>query len=332
MKASLLFLSLALHAGTVLAQGPLTPPGAPAPMMKSLDQVEARAIISASPAAPVAGPHFTITTPGSYYLTGNVTVSSGDAIRITADDVTLDLNGFKISSALTGGVSGYAISAVGDRERLTIRNGSIVSGTTVTPAGVVTAAGFQNGIYSSNTIRQALVEGIHVSGIANHGIYLDGQGIVRDCTVRNCGGAGIRAQEVSNCSAELCIQIAINANNITNSSGSSINGTGVAAGWNVTNCNGTSTNGTGISCGGNVSNSSGTSTNGTGLACSHNASNCEGSSSASGTTQAGLMVNGTASFCRGFKLGGVAIRSAIAIGCTVTGGTVDSPQKFLGTP
>src|SRR6188768_715136 len=73
------------------AQGSLTPPaGAPAPVMKSLDQIEARTPISSAP--------FTITAPGSYYLIGNLSVSSGNAIVIATNDVTLDLNGFTISS------------------------------------------------------------------------------------------------------------------------------------------------------------------------------------------------------------------------------------------
>src|SRR6185295_16428367 len=87
---TLLFSTLNPQLSTALAQGPLTPPGAPAPTMKTLDQVEARTLISSAP--------FTISQPGSYYLTANLTVSSGNAITIAASGVTLDLNGFTISS------------------------------------------------------------------------------------------------------------------------------------------------------------------------------------------------------------------------------------------
>ena len=72
------------------AQGSLTPPGAPAPTMKSLDQIEARTPISSLP--------FTISASGSYYLTKNLAVTSGNAIVISAEGVTLDLNGFTLSS------------------------------------------------------------------------------------------------------------------------------------------------------------------------------------------------------------------------------------------
>ncbi|HNX34365.1 MAG TPA: right-handed parallel beta-helix repeat-containing protein [Kiritimatiellia bacterium] len=71
------------------AQGPLTPPGAPAPMMRTLVQVE--------PRTPIAFAGHTITQPGSYYLTTNL-VTDWDGVIINANGVTLDLMGF----ALTG--------------------------------------------------------------------------------------------------------------------------------------------------------------------------------------------------------------------------------------
>src|ERR1017187_3770343 len=83
-------------------QGSLTPPGAPAPMMKTLDQIEARTPIDAAHTPGDGGNQFIISAPGSYYLTGNVTgVSGKNCISINADNVTVDLNGF----ALVGGHS-----------------------------------------------------------------------------------------------------------------------------------------------------------------------------------------------------------------------------------
>ena len=49
----------------VCAQGSLTPPGAPAATMKSLDQVEARTAITNTSSLVI------ISQPGSYYLTQN---------------------------------------------------------------------------------------------------------------------------------------------------------------------------------------------------------------------------------------------------------------------
>lgn len=106
---------LAAVTATALAQGPLTPPGAPAPTMKTLDQIEPRTPISSVP--------FTISAPGSYYLTGNLTITSTvNGITIAASDVHLDLNGFTIAGT-TGNVSGITVSGV--RANLTIQNGAI---------------------------------------------------------------------------------------------------------------------------------------------------------------------------------------------------------------
>ena len=91
-RKHLLLLPAAAIAGAVLAQGPITPPGAPAPAMKTLDQIEPRTPISSLP--------FTISQSGSYYLTRNLqfTAATGPAILINANYVTLDLMGFTLSS------------------------------------------------------------------------------------------------------------------------------------------------------------------------------------------------------------------------------------------
>ena len=75
---------------TANSQGVLTPPGAPAPMMKTLQQIEPRTPISSLP--------YTISAPGSYYLTGPLN-STNTGITVAANDVTIDLMGFTISGA-----------------------------------------------------------------------------------------------------------------------------------------------------------------------------------------------------------------------------------------
>jgi hypothetical protein len=86
----------------VLAQGPLTPPGTPAPTMKTLDQIEPRTPISALP--------FTISSPGSYYVTANLTGVAGQhGISVNASGVTLDLGGFELAGVGGGLAHGIRI-------------------------------------------------------------------------------------------------------------------------------------------------------------------------------------------------------------------------------
>ena len=97
---------------SAFAQGSLTPPGTPAPTMKSLDQVEPRTIVNAANTPGNSANTFIISSPGSYYLTGNLTGASGKhGISIQADDVTLDLNGFAIISGGGGAFRGVNVPA-----------------------------------------------------------------------------------------------------------------------------------------------------------------------------------------------------------------------------
>jgi hypothetical protein len=68
---------------------------------------------------PISSLPFTITQPGTYYLTGNLTGTVG-GITISADDVTLDLNGFSLS-----GGSGDGISVPLLQSGIGIRNGTV---------------------------------------------------------------------------------------------------------------------------------------------------------------------------------------------------------------
>jgi parallel beta-helix repeat protein len=103
---------------SLFAQGPLTPPGPPAPTMKSLAQIEPRTPISSIP--------ITISQPGSYFLTGNLTLPAGDnganGITIAADNVTIDLGGFTLDGNGKIGANGITISTA--HHAIKIRNGN----------------------------------------------------------------------------------------------------------------------------------------------------------------------------------------------------------------
>lgn len=112
---------LAMLASTCLA-GSLTPPGAPSPTMKNLDQVE-----PSIPIESLSGDSTTlynIKVAGAYHLTGSIKGESGKSgIRVDADNVHIDLRGFTLE-----GVSGSleAITA-GTYSHCTVENGFVKS-------------------------------------------------------------------------------------------------------------------------------------------------------------------------------------------------------------
>ena len=122
MKIQMLVLALAagMSAGAVFAQGSLTPPGAPAPTMKTLTQVEPRTPITELP--------FAITESGAYYLTTNLVCTNGNGVTISADAVTLDLMGFAIggtgASLTAKGIRVFGGVGVGLRD-VVVRNGTV---------------------------------------------------------------------------------------------------------------------------------------------------------------------------------------------------------------
>ena len=145
--------------------------------MKSLDQIEARTPI------PGGSSSFGINVPGSYYLTGNLTIGGGGAngISVMTNDVTIDLNGFSVTGS--GVSSGAGIFLSGGVANVTIRHGTIRNW----------------GNYGINGVGNSKVraEDLQVLNNGSTGIRVDVNGAVVNCIAEANAGVGI--QGVDNC-------------------------------------------------------------------------------------------------------------------------------------
>jgi hypothetical protein len=106
--------------------------------------VDGVVLINQSTVTSAGGFPYTISQPGSYKLSGNLSVPANiDGILITASNVTLDLNGFSIVCAQTTVIEAPpTVITIGAVTGVTIRNGTISSGggfplNTLSAAGVV---------------------------------------------------------------------------------------------------------------------------------------------------------------------------------------------------
>ncbi len=167
---------LAAVAGIIQA-GPLDPPGTPG---STLPQVEPRIPISSAP--------FTISQPGSYFVTNNLYAASGDGITVAADAVDIDLNGFTLDGPGMGVGDGITDGGA-TRSDVTVKNGTVRSWG-------------DDGIDLASSLNVRIA---NISAHYNGGSGIEtGSGTVEDCTVT--GGAsglvGVRASApamITNC-------------------------------------------------------------------------------------------------------------------------------------
>ncbi len=240
---SLILLSF-LAADAVLAQGSLTPPGPPKATMKTLEQIEPRIDLQNAPAGAVtttdANYHYIITQPGSYYLSANLGVTKFHGIQISAEGVTLDLNGFEISRASGSGGNGIRIAA--SSHRASVRNGSVT--------------GFSYGIHVGvgSNARGTALRDLSASNCTIAGILAGDGAVLESCRAQdNQDGiaAGINSS-LSNCVASgnsgTYGIFASPGSSLINCTASGNGFRGIFAGRNssLTNCTASSNGGDGI--------------------------------------------------------------------------------------
>lgn len=159
--------------------GPLNPPaGSVTGTGRTLDEVYNKipAVGGSDGRTPIPGGNgpVTISSPGSYVLTGPITGTGASGISIVADHVTLDLNGFPISSAFTTGV-GVAIG--NGFKGVTVRNGLI--------------SGFLSGVQVGGTAFNTVIEDLMIRDAKSNGVQVQsalGRGLViRRCTIMDTG-------------------------------------------------------------------------------------------------------------------------------------------------
>ncbi len=329
---ALAFLVSATAASRLMGQGSLTPPGAPAPTMKRLDQVEPRTLI------PGGSAPFVISASGSYYLAGNIAVAGGGAITVNASNVTLDLNGFTISSSANP-ATGTAVTISAGFTNVTVRNGHIFGSGTISSTGAFSGAGFLDGIAAgADDLGSGVrVHDLTVTGCGGDGINLGSvitaplvsSAVVERCAVRHVGRYGIQAATVRSSSVTECGNYGIRASAAVSDCVALVRGIKEAISCReAIGC-------TGIALGSNsygmkvsvASNCYGYSATSVGIYASETATGCYGDGqlgllagvamncTGRGTTNRGLRAEQSATNCYGTSTSGIGLSTASATNC-----------------
>jgi hypothetical protein len=122
-----------------------------------------------------------IQRPGRYCLDADLRTSADIAIDILADDVALDLRGYRVVGTVGAATQAIGIHAV-DHERLVVKNGTVT--------------GFERGVYLIGpAAREVLVEGVRAVANTYAGIQVfAAASAVRGCTVLDTGGSAANPQ------------------------------------------------------------------------------------------------------------------------------------------
>jgi parallel beta-helix repeat protein len=202
---SLFLLAIVHLPHSVFGQGNLNPPGPPAPMFRTLEQVQPRIPIGTNSTPGDTNTLFKITQPGSYYLTTNITgVAGKHGIWIASSGVTLDLMGFELAG-VSNSLNGINITpgvALITLANIAVRNGTvhgwgdngIFSQTGIPP---VTACQYQE-LRLSNNGEGGLISGLNsvvanctAAFNSNIGISASDGSVITGCTAYQNGGNGL---------------------------------------------------------------------------------------------------------------------------------------------
>lgn len=215
---------LATAAGTptsALAGSLNPPPGPVTSTMKTLSDVEPRTALSQANTPGNVTNQFKITQPGSYYLAGDIIASPGanPCILITANDVTLDLNGFSVRAAAAEGIhiagdrvlirNGKLSMSAGSADGIYMQDGAddiVIEDMTITGVGgscVRTQSacnsvtirdtkvmGGQYGVLLTSADTSSTLSHVQCFGASRVGLFLSDRATLEDCVVRETGNAG----------------------------------------------------------------------------------------------------------------------------------------------
>jgi hypothetical protein len=138
---------------------------------------------------------YEIKTPGFYYLTGSISYNAGNGITVSADDVTIDLMGFRLSS-----IGAFEGIAIGSHKNVEVRNGSLYHWGSAINAGsnsanirIINVRAEGNGTGIGLTGFSHLIKGCTISDNNFNGIFLNGAATISGNVINHNGTYGIFA-------------------------------------------------------------------------------------------------------------------------------------------
>ncbi|MCX5888339.1 MAG: right-handed parallel beta-helix repeat-containing protein [Deltaproteobacteria bacterium] len=161
---------------------------------------------------------YTISNPGFYYLTGNLSFSgTGTGITVASDDVTIDLMGFRISGPGSSAFGIYLFDGTTGHKNVEVRNGTLT--------------GWQYGLSdgSAATSQNNRALNLRVKNCSQTGISLasGGGNQVKGCIADSCNiGILVFSGAVSGCAATNCATGIYGAGTISGNTVSNIAGLG----------------------------------------------------------------------------------------------------------